>query len=273
MTDLHAALDDYLHTRRALGTQMKWPESCLRQFIDFLIAQGADAVTTALALRWTFQPVRLQPATYARRLGIVRAFSGWLQATDPRTEVPPPRLVPAPRRRPTPHIYSHAEVLALMTAASQVLGGELQGATFATLIGLMATTGLRPGEALKLDLDDVDLREQVLMIRGSKGGKSRLVPFLPSTGVALAQYAEQRDHLLPHRSTQAFLVTACGSRIRGDVARRTFARLGQHVGLRPCQPGRSGRGRAFKISVIPSPPSSSLPGTEPGWTSTGYCRA
>lgn len=242
MTDLHAVLDEYLYMRRALGTQLKWPESCLRQFADFLIAQGADVVTTALALQWTFQPDGLQPATYARRLGIVRAFACWLQASDPRTEIPPPRLVPAPHRRPTPHIYCHAEILALMAAAGQVLGSELQGATFATLIGLLAATGLRPGEALALDLNDVDRHEQVLTIQGSKGGKSRLVPFTPSTGGALAQYAEQRDRLLPHRSTRAFLVTASGARVPGDVARRTFARLCQHVGLRPRQPGRSGRG-------------------------------
>jgi integrase len=242
MTDLHAALGEYLCMRRALGTQLKWPESCLRQFVDFLITQDTDVVTTALALHWTFQPVGLQPATYARRLGIVRAFACWLQASDPRTEIPPPRMVPAPHRRPTPHIYSHTEVLALMTAASEVLGNALQSATFATLIGLLAATGLRPGEALKLDLSDVDLHEQVLTIQGSKGGKSRLVPFTPSTAAALADYAGRRDRLVAHRSTPAFLVTASGSRVPGDRARRTFARLCQHVGLRPRQPGRSGRG-------------------------------
>lgn len=92
----------------------------------------------------------------------------YLQASDPRTEIPPPRLVPAPHRRPTPHIYCHAEILALMAATGQLHGGELQGATFTTLIGRLAATGLRPGEALKLDLDDVDLHEQVLTIQGSK---------------------------------------------------------------------------------------------------------
>ncbi|MGD8275931.1 MAG: tyrosine-type recombinase/integrase [Thiohalocapsa sp.] len=242
MTDLHAALGEYLHTRRALGTQLKWPESCLRQFVDFLIAQDTDVVTIALALRWTFRPVGLQPATYARRLGLVRAFARWLLASDPRTEIPPPRLLPAPHRRPTPHIYSHAEILALMGAARELHGGGLPGVTFATLIGLVAATGLRPGEALKLDLDDVDLHEQVLTIQGSKFGKSRLVPFTPSTAAALAQYVERRDRLLANRSTPAFLVTAGGSRVRGDVARRTFARLSQQVGLRPRQQGRSGRG-------------------------------
>jgi integrase/recombinase XerD len=77
----------------------------------------------------------------------------------------------------------------------------VQGATFETLIGLLAATGLRPGEALELNVDDVDLHAQVLMIQGWKGGKSRLVPITPSAAAGLAQYAEQRDRLLAHRKT------------------------------------------------------------------------
>jgi integrase len=243
MSDLHAALSEYLDTRRALGTQLKWPESVLRQFIDFITAQGADVVTTTLALSWTFQPVALQPGTYARRLEIVRTFARWLQATDPRTEVPPPRLLPAPHRRPTPHIYGKAEIAALMSAANQLdQGCGLRGATFKTLIGLLAATGLRPGEALKLDVDDVDLQDRVLVVRGSKCGKSRLVPFDPSTGAALQDYAGLRDTLLPHRQTPAFLTTACGSRLIGSTVRRTFAHLCQSVDLRPRLQGRSGHG-------------------------------
>jgi hypothetical protein len=91
-------------------------------------------------------------------------------------------------------------------------------------------------------VDDVDLHAQVLMIQGSKGGKSRLVPITPSAAAGLAQYAEQRDRLLAHRKTSAVLLTPKGLRIPGDRARKTFARLCQPLGLRPCQPGRSGRG-------------------------------
>jgi len=241
MTDLHAALGEYLSIRRALGTQLKWPESVLRQFVDFLIAEQTDVVTIALAQRWACLPGGLQPATYARRLGIVRGFASWLRASDPRTEIPPRHLLPTPHRRPTPYIYRPEEVSALMGAARQLNGGLLQRATFETLIGLLAATGLRPGEALKLTVDDVDLHAQVLMIQGSKGGKLRLVPITPSTTAGLAQYAEQRDRLLPQRKRSAFLLTPQGTRVPGDRARKTFARLCQPLGLRPSQSGRSGR--------------------------------
>ncbi|WP_420844276.1 tyrosine-type recombinase/integrase [Lamprobacter modestohalophilus] len=172
----------------------------------------------------------------------MRGFASWLRASDPRTEIPPRHLLPTPHRRPTPYIYRPEEVSALMGAARQLNGGLLQGATFETLIGLLAATGLRPGEALKLSVDDVDLHAQVLMIQGSKGGKSRLVPITPSTTAGLAQYAEQRDRLLPQRKTSAFLLTPQGTSVPGDRARKTFARLCQPLGLRPRQPGRSGRG-------------------------------
>ena len=142
MTDLHAALEEYLHTRRALGTQLKWPESCLHQFVDFVIAQGTDVVTTALALRWTFRPVGLQPATYARRLGLVRAFACWLHASDPRTEIPPLRLLPAPHRRPTPHICSATYFL-----LAELIAGGVDG-VFEQHGARRRSTDFTKGEAL-----------------------------------------------------------------------------------------------------------------------------
>ncbi len=106
MSALHDALTEYLETRRALGTQLAWPASSLRHFVDFMEAEAADFVTTEIAVRWAVQSVGVQRATHARRLGIVRGFATWLQATDPRTQIPPPRILPARQRRPIPHIYS-----------------------------------------------------------------------------------------------------------------------------------------------------------------------
>lgn len=243
MSALHDALSEYLATRRALGTQLVWPESSLRKFVDFLEAERAEFVTTELAMRWTFQSAGVQRATYARRLAIVRAFAVWLQATDTRTQAPPQGILPARQRRPTPHIYSDSEIAALMTAAGQLRSTSgLRGATFKTLIGLLAATGLRPGEALKLDVGNVDLVGGVLAVRESKFRKSRFVPLERSAGAALAAYATLREAVRPRRETLAFLVAECGSRLPGGVVRRTFASLCQTVGLRPRWHHRAGCG-------------------------------
>lgn len=244
MSALHATLTEYLAARRALGTQLRWPESSLRRFVDFVEAGGAEFLTAELAMRWAFKAVGVQRATHARRLAIVRAFAVWLQATDARTQVPPPGLLPARHRRPAPHIYSEGEIADLMAAADQLRSASgLRGATFKTLIGLLAATGLRPGEALRLDLGDVDLMDGVLTVRESKFGKSRFVPLDDSARAALVAYARFRDMVLSRRDTPAFLVTVHGARLVPCTARRTFAKLCKDVGLRPLgHPRRAGRG-------------------------------
>jgi integrase len=244
MTSLHDALTEYLATRRALGTQLKWPESSLRQFVDFVVTDGAEFLTTDLAVRWAIQPPGVQPATHARRLAIVRGFAAWLQPTDSRTEVPPHRLLPAKHRRPAPHIYSDGEIADLMGAAGQLRSASgLRGATFKTLIGLLVATGLRPGESLRLDVGDVDLVGGVIAVRASKFGKSRFVPLEESARIALAAYATFRDTVRPHRDSPAFLLTSRGTRPGASATRKTFAKLCQTVGLRPRgRPRRVGRG-------------------------------
>jgi integrase len=244
MSTLHDALTEYLATRRALGTRLRWPGSSLRRFVDFVEAEGRDFVTTDVAVRWAVQSVGVQRATHARRLEIVRGFAAWLQATDPRTQVPPPRLLPAGSRRPAPHIYSDREIADLVAAAGHLRSASgLRRATFKTLLGLLAATGLRPGEALALDVSDVDLLGGILAVRRSKFGKSRFVPVDESVRTALAAYAEFRDTVWPFRDTAAFLVTGRGSRLHPSAARRTFATLCQAVGLRPHAHGRRlGRG-------------------------------
>lgn len=244
MSDLHEALTEYLRTRRALGTQLKWPESSLRRFVDFLEAEGEEFVTINAAVRWAIQPTDVQRATHARRLGIVRGFAVWLQATDPRTQVPPHRLLPARTRRPLPHIYSDREIAALMAAAGKLHSRSgLRRSTFQTLLGLLTATGLRPGEALALDVTDVDFIGGVIAVRESKFGKSRFVPIEESARVALAAYAGIRATVHPCRDARAFLVTDRGTRLNGSTTRRTFAMLCQATGLRPeLGPRRLGRG-------------------------------
>jgi integrase len=243
MSALGQSLAQYVALRRALGAKLGEDAGALAHFVDFLESEGAEFVTSRLALRWAVRPQGVQPATWARRLGQVRGFASFVSATDPRTEIPPVSLLPGRSRRPTPHIFSAGEIRRLMARASRLRSRTgLRGLTHATLIGFLAATGLRPGEALALDEHDVDLRNGVIAVRGTKFGKSRFVPLAPSTCAALAAYARRRREICPVRSTEAFFLSRRGSRLSGVEARRTFARLTRDIGLRsPARPKRVGR--------------------------------
>lgn len=244
MSTLRDAVEEYVTVRRGLGTQLRLPAAALRRFVDFLEHERADFVTTELALRWAQEPSRCQPATWADRLGLVRRFAAWRSATDPRTQVPPRRLLPHRRRRMIPYIYSDEEIQKLLAQATRLPSSTgLRAFTYATLFGLLAVTGLRPGEALALDLADVDLVGSVLAVRKTKFGKSRFVPVHESTREALAHYAKHRDRLCPRRLTNAFFVSERGTRLYQQMAAYTFAKVSRAIGLRaPVAGRRKGRG-------------------------------
>lgn len=244
MSALRDAVEEYLALRRALGSAIPYAAPTLRQFVDFLDREGADFVTTQLALQWALQLTRPAPSTRAMYLGIVRRFAAWRSSTDPRTEVPPHGLLPYRRRRKPPHVYSDEEIARILAAAARIrsLHG-LRGPTYSTLFGLLAASGLRISEALALDDADVDLADGVLAVRKGKFGKARFVPLHDSTRQVLVDYAERRDRVLPGRRVLAFFVTERGKRLRYPAVQRTFARISWKIGLRPRPPkGLTGSG-------------------------------
>jgi integrase len=233
MSSLHDALAEYLQFRRKLGTQLREPGIALGRFVDFLEAEGAEWITAEYAVRWATLPVDVQPATWARRLGHVRGFARWLKATDPRTEIPDRGLLDARHRRKPPYIFSDLEIERLMAEAAKLRSTTgLRSLTYETLIGLLASTGLRPGEALALNMPDVDLDEEVLAVRETKFGKSRFVPVTDSTRAALSRYATRRKELWRPGWTEAFFVSESGKRLVPSTARRAFARLSISIGIR-----------------------------------------
>lgn len=243
MRPLGQALTEYVAVRRALGTQLREPAVTLRHFVDFVERHGAACITTELALRWAMAPVGVQRATWARRLSQVRRFAMWLHAHDPCTQIPPARVLAGQRRRTQPHIFTDQEVTDLIRAARRLASSKgLRAHTYTTLIGLLTTTGLRPGEALTLEQADVDLERGILFIRDSKFGKSRYVPLHESTSVALARYATQRARRHVRAQTNAFFVSDRGRPLLPCAARRTFAHLTRAVGLRSVTGRRVGRG-------------------------------
>lgn len=244
MVNIRDALAQYIAVRRALGTQLREPARTLGHLVGFLEREGAEFITTNLALRWATERKGVQRATWARRLTMVRRFATWLSTFDPRTEVPPRRLLYARHRRNKPHIFTAQEIEGLMTEAARLPSPTgLRALTYVTLIGLLASTGLRPGEALALKLADVDLQNGILAIRQTKFGKSRFVPIKDSTCAALARYVDRRNELYPRCLTEWFLVSECGSRLHGCSVRRTFAKVSRAIGLREATAQRrTGRG-------------------------------
>lgn len=244
MSALHEALAEYLAFRRMLGTRLYEPGIALGHFVDFLEAEGLAWITAKCAVRWATLPVGVQPATWARRLDHVRGFARWLKAIDPRNEIPDRGLVNARHRRKPPYIFTDLEVTQLMAEAARLDSPVgLRNLTYMTLIGLLASTGLRPGEALALNRLDVDLDEGVLAIHETKFGKSRFVPVTDSTRAALEHYAHQRQQLYQSSWSDAFLVSELGTRLVSCTARRTFARLSCAIGIRaPIAGKRIGRG-------------------------------
>jgi integrase len=219
--------------RRSLGFKLRLTAGMLREFASFVERERASHITTALALHWATQPAGVQPAQWANRLGVVRRFARFLSASDPRTEVPPPGLLPYRYQRKPPYIYRDIEIRRLLEAAARIGPATgLRGASYSTLIGLLAVSGLRISEAIALDDQDVDLAEGVLTIRRTKFGKTRLVPLHPSTTRALRRYLRRRDRLRPRRPSGAFFVGEQGRRLSEWTVRRTFNKLSRETGLR-----------------------------------------
>ena len=233
MSPLRHAVDEYLALRQALGFRLCRPAALLTQFAAFLEQEGAPYITRELALRWAQQPIHAQPAHWATRLGIVRRFAQFWRASDPRTEVPPLGLLPHRYRRTHPYIYTDREIQRLLTVARQLPSATgIRPATYATLLGLLAVTGLRISEALALNQEDVGGPEALLTIRRTKFGKSRLVPLHPSSRRALERYARLRDRIYPRPHTDSFFVSERGNRLTQCTVRWTFNRLSRQIGLR-----------------------------------------
>jgi integrase/recombinase XerD len=229
MTDLRAAAHDYLAVRRRLGFELKHPGQTLENFVEFMDRAGAERVTTELALMWATS-VQAHPHRWRRRLGVVRGFARYLSTIDPATEIPPEDLLPATLPRVAPYLYSPAEIQALMSAA-RALSPQLRAATIETVIGLLAVTGLRPGEALGLDRADVELRDGLLHVRAAKQNKHREVPLHDTTTIALRKYSRLRDRHQPMLSSPAFFVSPQGSRLSAGAFNKAFAKLIIQIGL------------------------------------------
>lgn len=231
MIDLARHLGDYLRVRRALGFKLEFPGRVLPQFVAYLDEAGSSTVTVELAIAWAGLPRGVQPISLAHRLGAVRSFARYLQTIDPATEVPPLGIWPSVARRPTPYLWADADIDALLKAA-RTLKPDMRAATHAALFGLLVASGMRVGEAITLQRDDVDLGRGVVTVREAKFGRSRLVPLHPTTTEALRSYGACRDHLCPAPRSTTFFLSSAGSALGYGGVHRTFVELSTAIGLR-----------------------------------------
>jgi integrase/recombinase XerD len=231
MSELRSAAQDYITMRRGLGFKFVNQARLVIEMVGYLEDHGATQLTTAAALAWATKPAGADPAWWNQRLTVARGFARYLHNLDPATEVPAATLLPGRFRRATPYLYSPADIDAVM-AATAVLRHPLRRATYRTVIGLLAVTGMRIGEAIRLDRGDVDWANALVVVRASKFGRSREVPLHPSTLDALDTYARDRDRLQRKPRPASFFVSHVGARLVYRSACSTFRRLVDTAGLK-----------------------------------------
>jgi integrase len=231
MSGLGAYVDEYLRLRRALGFKLKEDERMLGQLVDYLEAAGATTVITELAIRWARQPVGVHPNQWAKRLRVARGFAAYLQTLDPTTEIPPPDVFPVRRQRATPYLFSQQDICRLLQEARR-LRHPLRAASYEALFGLLAVSGMRIGEAIALERDDVDLNAGLITIRKAKGDRARLVPLHPTAADALRGYASERDRLCPRPRSRAFFLSSAGTPVLDESLRKAFREIMTRIGVR-----------------------------------------
>lgn len=233
MSALQAALDEYLDIRRTLGFKLLDEGTALPKFLRFLEEANAPFITTDLAVQWATLPENVLPVHWSRRLAMVRAFARFLCSLDPRTEIPPQGLIPHRYHRKPPYIYDDGEIARLLQASKHLQSATgLRAATYSTLFGLLAVTGMSINEPIALDRCDVDLVQGILTVRQTKFGKSRLIPVHSSTVDKLKEYSQLRDSLFSRQKCPSFFLSERGARLTQCVVRWTFVKLSREIGLR-----------------------------------------
>ncbi|CAN5447263.1 tyrosine-type recombinase/integrase [soil metagenome] len=232
MNTMREAVKEYLSMRRALGFKMHEAGVGLFRFVTFLEQKHSSHITAALAMEWAQQPTTVQPLEWARRLSFVRGFARYRSAFDPMTEIPECEILPYRPKRARPYLYKEKEILDLIEAALTLAPvNGFRGYTYYCLLGFLSVTGVRLGEALGLHIEDVDLAEGIITIRGAKFGKSRLVPLHASTVAVLASYKIKRNEFLKGRSATYFFISMRGNRLDQGQVRKTFYSLLHQIGI------------------------------------------
>jgi integrase len=201
-TTMSSRVRAYLAHRRKLGFMLSKQAYHLREFASYAdkTAPG-QPLTAALALQWAASAGHNRFGYHAMRYQSVRNLARYLVALDPRTEMPPARLLGSTWVRRQPHLYTLAQVRLMMAQSRQLPYRDhytaLRPLTFETMIGLVFCTGLRPAEVCKLRLADFDPRSRTMVVRPTKFSPQRTLPLHPTVVRALERYQEARQRIIP----------------------------------------------------------------------------
>lgn len=222
------AVNRNIELYRSMGFKYKVQAYMLHSFAAFAQGRSELFIRTDTVLEWAASA----PSVRQRhdRLLTIRRLACALRAEDERHEVPPADVFSrAPRRRRSCHIFTSDEIDRLLQAASRLTPkGSIRPITYGALLSLIACTGLRVSEALKLELPD--LTEDGLLIRGTKFQKSRLVPLHDTASRALQQYLAVRSRIRP--TTSKVFVSRRGTGLPYPTVNATFLYLARSAGLR-----------------------------------------
>ena len=224
---------EYVTFKRNLGYMLKGTDRELMRFAEY--ADGIShrgPITIALILGWAQMASENSRLYRARRVEIARTFTKYEAIFDPMTEIPPRGILGPAHQRIQPYIYTQNEINALIKAAKDLSPcGGLRPQTYATLIGLLACTGLRVCEALRLERDDFDLSESLIVVRETKFHKSRLVPVEKSAAQALCEYSRFRDRYHPVPTSNRFLLSERGRELLPSAMHYSFQKIRDAAGI------------------------------------------
>ena len=187
------AVESYLTVRRACGFELKSPGNLLRSFAIFSEARGKHHVCSEVAIEWAGLAASVNRR--ANRLGEVIRFTRYIRAEDPSHELPPTVFGSEKGPRPVPYIFSQDNIQRLVQAASEAGYRSLRQKTYSTFFALLASTGMRVSEAIRLRFEDIT--PDGLVIRCSKFRKSRLVPLHETVQAGIERYLEHRRPYAP----------------------------------------------------------------------------
>lgn len=221
MKSLEQAVKEYINYRCSLGFILTHDKLILSRFVEYMKAEKATYVTNKHAIAFAKLNPHTSRVNWAVRLATVRRFAKYWIHMDARTEIPTQDLGSTTYSRQAPYIYSDDEIQRILecckTSSSTY---EIERYSYFIWYGLMAVTGMRIGEVVRLDRNDVNLTEGVITIRNSKFKKSRHIPLHRSTVKALNEYVNYRDHYTPKPKTSRLFIDHLGAALSAYRVRK-----------------------------------------------------